>query len=107
MLNKAELEMAAEIVDGILQTDAWGHVERTDPCVKHAEDNWDKMLQRIEKVVPREVYVDLSDAHTGVVAAHADIGILYGLHVATVMREAVANPVALTRHWLKLQKAME
>ena len=102
---KKDLSMMADIMDGIEQTDEWTELQMNDPGIKDADCRLNRALEAAEKYIPRKVYAELADAHSGVVAAYSDVSILYGMHVAEVIQAAAANPSELTRFWLERTRA--
>lgn len=105
MIDKRELSMMADIMDGIEQTDEWAELQMSDPGIKDADSRLNRAMAAAEKYIPRKVYVELSDAHSGAVAAYSDAAILYGMRVAAVIQAVVANPAEMTRFWLERQGA--
>ena len=105
MIDKRALSMMADIMDGIEQTDEWAELQMNDPGIKDADSRLNRALEAAEKYIPRNVYAELADAHSGVVAAYSDVAILYGMRVAAVIQAVTANPAAMTRFWLERQEA--
>lgn len=105
MIDKRALSIMADIMDGIEQTDEWTEFQMNDPGIKDADSRLNRALDAAEKYIPREVYAELADAHSGVVAAYSDVAILYGMRVAAVIQAVTANPAAITRFWLERQEA--
>ena len=104
-MEKRALSIMADIMKGIEQTDEWTELQMNDPGIKNADSRFNRALEAVEKYIPRKVYVELSDAHSGVVAAYSDVAILYGMRVAAVIQAVTANPAAMTRFWLKRAEA--
>lgn len=104
-MDKKALSMMAGIMDGIEQTDEWAQLQMNDPGIKDADSRLNRSLEAAEKYIPRKVYAELADAHSGVVAAYSDVAILYGMRVAAVIQAVTANPAAMTRFWLEKQEA--
>ena len=105
MIDKRELSMMADIMDGIEQTDEWAELQMNDPGIKDADSRLNRALEAAEKYIPRKVYAELADAHSGAVAAYSDVAILYGMRVSAVIQAVTANPAAMTRFWLERQEA--
>lgn len=105
MIDKRALSMMADIMDGIEQTDEWAELQMNDPGIKDADSRLNRALEAAEKHIPRKVYAELADAHSGAVAAYSDVAILYGMRVAAVIQAVTANPAAMTRFWLERQEA--
>lgn len=104
-MEKRALSIMADIMDGIEQTDEWMELQMNDPGIKDADSRLNRALEAAEKYIPRKVYAELSDAHSGVVAAYSDVAILYGMRVSAVIQAVTANPAAMTRFWLERQEA--
>ena len=105
MIDKRALSMMADIMDGIEQTDEWAELQMNDPGIKDADSRLNRALEAAEKYIPRKVYAELADAHSGAVAAYSDVAILYGMRVSAVFQAVTANPAAMTRFWLERQEA--
>ena len=105
MIDKEALSIMANIMDGIEQTDEWTELQINDPGIKDADRRLNMALDAAEKYIPRKVYAELADAHSGAVAAYSDVAILYGMRVAAVIQVVTANPAAMTRFWLEKQEA--
>lgn len=105
MIDKKALSIMADIMDGIEQTDEWAELQMNDPGIKDADSRLNRALEAAEKYIPRKVYAELADAHSGAVAAYSDVAILYGMRVAAVIQAVTANPAAMTRFWLEKQEA--
>ena len=76
-----------------------------DIGIKDADSRLNRALKDAEKYIPRKVYAELADAHSGAVAAYSDVAILYGMRVAAVIQAVAANPAELTRFWLERRDA--
>ena len=101
MIDKRALSVMADIVDGIEQTDEWVELQVNDPGIKAADSRLKSALEAAEKYLPRKVYVELTDAHSGVISACNDVAILYGMRVAAVIQEVTASPSEMSRYLLE------
>lgn len=101
MHDKEELSLMADIMAGIISSDEWNDIQLHDPDIKAAENRRKRVLESAKAYLPREVYVELSDAQGGEVAAYIVPAIMYGIHVAEVIREVSANPTELSRYYLE------
>lgn len=101
MHDKEELSLVADIMAGIINSDEWNDIQLHDPDIKAAEERRERVLESAKAYLPREVYVELSDAQSGEVAAYIAPAIMYGIHVAEVIREVSANPTELSRYYLE------
>ena len=100
-MDQKALSIMADIMDGIEQTDEWTELQMNDPGIKDADRRLNRALDAAGKYIPRKVYAELADAHSGAVAAYSDVAILYGMRVAAVIQAVTANPAAMTRFWLE------
>lgn len=101
MIDNKTLSLMADIICNIEQTEEWTELQMNDPGIKDADRRLNRALDAAEKYIPREVYAELADAHSGVVAAYSDIAILYGMRVAAVIQAVTATPSEITRFWLE------
>ena len=100
MIDKRELSMMADIMDGIEQTDEWTEIQMNDPGIKAAGSRWNRAMESAKSYLPREIYDELSDANCNEVSAYSDVAILYGIRVSSVIQTVAANPSQMTRFWL-------
>lgn len=101
MIDNKTLSLMADIIGDIEQTKEWTELQMNDPGIKDADRRLNRALEAAEKYIPRKVYAELADAHSGAVAAYSDVAILYGMRVAAVIQAVTANPAAMTRFWLE------
>lgn len=69
--------------------------------IKAAENRLKRVMESAKAYLPREVYVELSDAQSENVETYIEPAIMYGIHVAEVIREVSANPTELSRYYLE------
>lgn len=98
-MEKRDLSLMDSIMNGIDQTDEWMDIQLNDPGLKAAASQLRRAMERAKAYLPKELYNELSDAQSGELAAHSDLAILYGMHVAAVIQAVAANPSELTRFW--------
>lgn len=102
MLNKMELNIMDELMQAITQTDAWSDLQRNDPLILRAENELNGVLERVRPLIPKELFIELSDCALGAIAsAYGEAGILYGIRVADTIRDAAADPIAVAEHVLQ------
>ncbi len=105
MIAKETLSLMADIMDGITSADEWTRIQTTDPGIAAADDKWDRALSDAKPYLPWAIYEELSNANASVASAYSDAGILYGIRVADVIREAAAHPEEISRYYLARMEA--
>ena len=100
MKKDINAQIMDDIMNGITQTDVWERIQQEDPMILKAEARLEKALERVEGLIPRDLYAELSDAASGTLSAMGDAGILYGMHVVFAMQDVAARPADLSRHVL-------
>lgn len=100
MKKDINVQIMDDIMNGITQTDVWERIKQEDPMILKAEAQLEKALERVEGLIPRDLYAELSDAASGALSAMGDAGILYGMHVVFAMQDVAARPADLSRHVL-------
>lgn len=98
MINSKNLALMDSIMGGITQADEWDKIQMYDPEITAASDRWEAAMEQAKALIPRELYNELYDAHEAGTSAIGDVGILYGIHVADVIREVASSPADLSRH---------
>jgi len=97
---KKQLEIMDDIIGAISDTNEWRRIQMEDPSILAAEEKVGGILDRVKPLIPRELFMQLSDAITEVGTAYHDPAILYGIQVAQAIHDVVLNPTALSRHIL-------
>ena len=87
MIDKKDSAIIDAIMAAITQADTWVDILTNDPGIVRAEKRFDKALEAAKPYLPRPIYMELSDAYGNGISAYGDAGILYGMHVAMVLRE--------------------
>ena len=98
-MNKRDLVLMDDIMSCLDQTSEWINLQRTDSQITKADKDLERCLDRLRTDDP-EYAESLYSAMWDVVDAYADAAILYGLHVADVIRTVPAMPGALSQHIL-------
>ena len=99
-MTNAELSIMNDIMSGVSQTREWNDRQETDPCIKEADDRFTTALDAAKQYIPLELYNELADANAHDCATYSDAGILYGIHVGMVIKDASAHPNQLAQFWL-------
>ena len=89
------------IMNSITQTGEWDKIQINDPQISAADARWHGAMEQAKGVLPKGLYDELLDAHVVEIAATGDAGILYGIHVADVIRDVASRPADLSRYVLK------
>lgn len=98
IIEDKNLTLMDDIMGGITQADEWNNIQTSDPMITAASDRWSVALEQAETLLPKELYKELCDAHTDGLSAIGDAGILFGIHVADVIRDVSSRPADLSRH---------
>ena len=101
MIDKGTLSLMADIMNGITSADEWTRIQTNDPGIAAADDMLDKALRDAKPYLPRAIYEELSNASVSIASAYSDAGILYGIHVATVIRDVTARPEGMSWYYLE------
>lgn len=101
MLKNKNLALMDDIMGGITQSDEWNEILLHDPAIVAADNRWEAAIEQAKALIPDELYVELHDSHEAKASASGDVGILFGIHVADVIRDVVSRPADLSRYVLK------
>lgn len=101
MVNEKNLALMDHIMNGITQAGEWDEIQTNDPMISNADARWHGAMEQAKGVLPKELYDELLYAHVAEIAATGDAGILYGIHVADVIRDVASSPADLSRYVLK------
>ena len=66
-----------------------------------AQASLDSVLEQVSRHIPKDLFIQLEDAILPLCAAHSELGILYGIYVAQVIREVSACPGEPSKHILR------
>ena len=95
------LALMDRIMGGITQSDEWNEIQISDPQISNADARWHGAMEQVRDLIPDGLYDELCDAHVTEISAIGDAGILYGIHVADVIRDVASRPVDLSKYVLK------
>ena len=93
-----DLVLMDTFMNGITQTGEWDHIQITDPEITDANTRWDDAMEQVKELIPEALYTALCEAYTAGLAATGNAGILFGIHVADVIRDIASRPMDLSRH---------
>ena len=91
-------EIIDELMNALTQSEMWSNIFGNDPAIMKACNRWNRALERVKELIPRDLYMELSDAESSEAAAIVDAAILFGIHVA----DAIADHVVLHRPVLQI-----
>ena len=95
MENK--IEIMREIMGTLFQTDEFIRLIQSDPESQKTNAALQNCLQEVKKYIPRDLFLQVSNAICENIAAENNVCILYGLHVADAFHTVSAYPEALLR----------
>ena len=101
MKKDANIQLMDDLMNGIIQTDEWENIQNADPVIAAAFERFSKALDEVKSRITREQYVELSDAVCHYVASFDTAAILYGMHIATSIRDIAARPADLSGYILR------
>lgn len=96
------MELMDRIMGALFNSDEWNRILMSDPRICTATKRVSMLMDRLQSIVPYELYSELEDAIGHSETAHSDAGILFGIYVADTIRQTVANPAVYSDYWLKL-----
>ena len=102
MVNEKDLALMDKIMNVFAQKGEWQEIQMNDPRITAAYTRFDAALERIEA---EDLHEELYDAYMAGVSAAGDAGILFGIHVAEIIRDVAARPADLSRYVLKRMEA--
>ena len=100
MSADTNVQIVDEIMGCITQTDVWFETLQNDPAITAAKARRDKVLEQVEALIPRDLYIDLEDAMMRESSTVGDAGILYGLRIVFALIDVASRPADLSRHIL-------
>lgn len=95
----------ADVLDSLAQTDEWESRMAQDPRVNRASETWERVMEKVQALLPFELCDELSVAHSGEVSACEDAGILYGLYAAMEIQRMAAYPQIVQSQYLAQEAA--
>ena len=100
-MNDKNFALMNKIMGAVTQSEEWQEIQMRDPAIAAADARFSAAMEQAKAVIPRELYSELSDAHTAALLATGDAGVLFGVHVADVIRDVAAGSADLSRYVLE------
>ena len=98
IMEDKNLALMDDIMGVVTQADEWQDIQMHDPIIAAATARWSAALKQAKALLPDELYNELCNAETDEVSAIGNAGILFGIHVADVIRDVASRPADLSRH---------
>lgn len=99
-MDQMSLAMMDEIVGVISQSEEWNDIQMTSPAVVAAMSRMNEALEKARELLPKDIFDEVDRAQGAALGAIGEAAILYGIHVADVIRSVAANPADLSRYIL-------
>lgn len=106
-MTKSELNIMDKLMQSVTETKEWYDIQQEDPQIKQAQDKFYDALDEAGATLPGDLRLKLEDAFFDGTTAYSDAAILYGIHVADVIRAVTASPVELSAYALQRIEQME
>lgn len=90
MLNSENLDIMDDIMNALLQTDTYFKMVKSYPRVAEAEQRIESQIERMG--LSRGDSEALSSAAFELASAYEELGIIYGMRVATSVKHVCENP---------------
>ena len=100
-MDQKSLAVADEIMSTISQSEEWNDIQMTSPGVVAATSRMNGALERAREFLPKDIFAELELAQGAALGAIGEAAILYGIHVADVIRGVAANPIDWSRYTLE------
>ena len=97
-MNHNDLELICEIMQTVVQSAAWLDVQSKHPGIAKAESQWYAAFERAKSLLPRDIANELEDAKNEEIVATEDVGILFGIRIANLIRNIAESPVFLSQY---------
>lgn len=91
-MEDKNLDLMNDIMRGVAQSGEWHDILAHDPRITAADDRYSAALEKAREWLPKTLYMELSDAHTDEITDAGEAGILFGIRVADVIRDATSRP---------------
>ena len=105
MIDKVDLDLMDEIMDVVSESAGWCHIQKNDPRIQEAETEIQEHINWIKNYVSRKDALQLEDLICDSEAAVAYAAMLYGLHVADVLRTLSASSLKLSQQVFNREQA--
>ena len=97
-MNKTDIALMTELMGYFTQTKEWYRIYGEDIGQKAASMRFADIMEELEKSGASELASKISDSVCDMLSATERNAILYGMHVANAIRNAMENPSDLLRH---------
>lgn len=94
MNRETKMAIVADILTGIVCSQAWGREQLNNPEIVKNSAQLEKVLRIVSEYVPEAVLSKLEDAITNYTGAYEQAAILFGIHTANALQEVAASTVA-------------
>lgn len=94
MSHETKMSIVADILTGIICSQAWGREQLNDPEIVKNAAQLEKVMCTVSEYLPEEMLAALEDAIANCIGAHEQAAILFGIHTADALREVAAGSVA-------------
>ncbi len=93
-----------KIIDGIMQSDEWNKALLDNERMKQEEKKLAEILDKITECMGQDVAEQVEEAANNFAFAATDCSVLFGLHVADVLRRFSSCPAAYANCQVKKLK---
>ena len=94
MSRETKMAIVADILTGIVCSQAWGREQLNNPEIVKNSAQLERVMCTVSEYLPEEMLAALEDAITNCIGAHEQAAILFGIHTADALREVAAGAVA-------------
>ena len=102
VMNENDVDLMRGIMNGIINADGFNAAQLNDPNIQQADKEFSEIL---EGTVTAKMQEDVFSAHAAVLSAYIQVAVLYGIHIADVLRGAAADIPAFGRGFKKMMEA--
>lgn len=92
------MEIIRQLMATITQTNEWFRICNEDPQIQRASHGLQLTMARISALVPEDIMGELWDALCNLEEAQESAAILYGVRVASAIRDVAARPIDLSHY---------
>ena len=86
-MNENELSLMTDIFDAISGADEWSRRQMEDKCISDADNSFACVQEKLRPYLTKELFNELDGARARLTSAYGDAGIMYGIYVASVLRD--------------------
>lgn len=103
-MQRKDLMLMDELMAGITSSKEWCDIQINNPEITRGSAHLSNIMEKVKNLLPRNLYLELSEAQTDATASYIDPAIMYGIHVAFVLMSTAAQPEALSQYVLERMK---